>query len=64
MYASQQLPFEKLVEHLQPERSLSHTPVFQVLFNMHNFVEDRLQISGVDIQHLPRTIMSRSSTSP
>ena len=53
VYASQQLPFEKLVEHLQPERILSHTPVFQVLFNMHNFVEDRLQISGVDIQHLP-----------
>ena len=35
-YAHQDIPFDKLVEDLQPERNQSHNPIVQALFVMQN----------------------------
>jgi amino acid adenylation domain-containing protein len=48
-YAHQDLPFEKLVEELKPQRDLSRTPVFQVVFNMQNAPMPKLETPGFDI---------------
>lgn len=48
-YDHQDLPFEKLVEELQPERSMSHSPLFQVLFVMQNAPKEALQFSGLTL---------------
>ena len=46
-YAHQDAPFEKLVEELQPERSLSHSPFFQVLFALQNTPEVPFHMPGL-----------------
>jgi aspartate racemase len=48
-YAHQELPFDKLVEALQPERSPHHTPVFQVVFNFQNVPPPSLNLPGVTL---------------
>ncbi|MGI9341908.1 MAG: amino acid adenylation domain-containing protein, partial [Gammaproteobacteria bacterium] len=46
--AHQQLPFEKLVEALKPDRTLSYAPVFQVMFNMTPIPDRRADVGGVE----------------
>src|SRR6185295_2374765 len=49
-YAHQDLPFEKLVEVLQPERDLSHSPLFQVMFSFQNAPKETLQMRDLKFQ--------------
>ncbi|HME63255.1 MAG TPA: condensation domain-containing protein, partial [Candidatus Binatia bacterium] len=51
-YAHQDLPFEKLVEEIQPERSVNRTPLFRVLFNMTNQEDANLDLLGLTVEHI------------
>uniref|UniRef100_UPI0009EC47EB non-ribosomal peptide synthase/polyketide synthase n=1 Tax=Pseudomonas sp. NBRC 111119 TaxID=1661034 RepID=UPI0009EC47EB len=50
--AHQDLPFEQLVDALQPQRSLSHSPLFQVLFNYRTLGRRALHLPALEIDSL------------
>jgi len=48
-FAHQDLPFETLVEALQPERNMSHSPLFQIMFVLNNAPIKKLQLPELEI---------------
>lgn len=49
-YANQDLPFEKLVEALHPQRDSSRNPLFQVMFVMQNTIHSELQLNNLTVE--------------
>ncbi len=51
-YRHQEVPFEKVVEALQPQRTLSHGPVYQVVLAMQNAPMATLELPGLTLELL------------
>ncbi len=49
-YTYQDLPFERLVEELRPQRDLSHNPLFQILFAYNNTPQAELKVKGLRLR--------------
>ncbi len=52
-YANPDVPFEQIVEEIQPERTLTFTPLFQVMFVLHNAGAGRITLPGLEATPLP-----------
>ena len=48
-YEHQEMPFEKLVADLRPERDLAHHPLFQVFFSLQNLPSAQMQLPGASV---------------
>jgi len=51
-FAHQDLPFEKLVAELEPERDPSRPPLFQVMFGVQNTPRDELSMGGLELARM------------
>ena len=51
-YTHQDLPFEKLIDLLQPDRDLSRNPLFDVMFQLRNTPHQDLTLEGLKVDYV------------
>lgn len=51
-FANQDIPFELLVDTVHPMRSLSHTPIFQIMFRLQNNEKTRLELPDAEVKSI------------
>jgi amino acid adenylation domain-containing protein/non-ribosomal peptide synthase protein (TIGR01720 family) len=51
-FTNQDLPFEMIIEELQPERDMSHTPIFQVMFAFQNKSDAELKLGDIQLSQM------------
>ncbi|MFE9426948.1 amino acid adenylation domain-containing protein [Kitasatospora sp. NPDC006697] len=52
-YSHQDLPFERVVDELQPERDLARNPLFQVMFELQHAQSSPLRLDGLTVERVP-----------
>ncbi|WP_199609981.1 non-ribosomal peptide synthetase [Flocculibacter collagenilyticus] len=52
VFSHQDVPFEMLVDMLQPERAVNHMPLFQIMFSMQNLEQNTLLLPGLNVESL------------
>lgn len=57
-YEHQDVPFDVLVRALQPERSLDHSPLFQVMFILQSFPMDDLALPGLKVTPVESDVLT------
>jgi amino acid adenylation domain-containing protein len=55
-YGHQELPFEKLVEAINPDRDLSRSPLFQIMMELQNTQREELKISGLKVKEVGEAV--------
>lgn len=61
-FEHQDTPFDLLVERIQPQRNRQHTPVYQVVFALHNAEQNRSVDTGLKINSINPLAISEKST--
>ncbi|MGL6341218.1 MAG: non-ribosomal peptide synthetase, partial [Waterburya sp.] len=51
-YSNQDLPFEKIVAQLHPERDINQSPLFQVMFILYNLPSSDLELPGLKVEEV------------